>query len=138
MQNSLQNTNQSCYKLMMTFMRIESRFACQVALPKILDVIWQINERKDLCALLAICTNRLRKWIFSIWYSSLPNKRKVWNNSLGRTLDWPKNVLSSQTKIFTLGTTFSHCLGQKQYRKVKNKFFHWFFHPAQAIQSFTT
>ena len=53
-------------------------------------------------------------------------------------LDCPKNALSSQIKNFTLGTTFSHSLGQKQYKKLKVEFFRPFFQPAQAVQSFTT
>ena len=92
---------------------------------------------------------------------SLPHTFQVWNQIAHKSVNFAarKNLLllglnslpfyiyirlaqkyvhSSQTKDFTLGTTFSHCLGQKQYKKVKIKFFHWFFHPAQAIQSFTT
>ena len=53
-------------------------------------------------------------------------------------LDCPKNTFSSQTKNFILGTTFSHSLGQKQYKKLKIEFFHPFFQPAQAVQNFTT
>ena len=55
-----------------------------------------------------------------------------------RILDCPKNALSSQIKNFTLGTAFSHSLGQKQYKKLKIEFFRPFFQPAQVIQSFTT
>ena len=44
MGESMQKTNQLCFMLMMTFMRIESRFARQLGLPKSLVVIRQINE----------------------------------------------------------------------------------------------
>ena len=55
-----------------------------------------------------------------------------------RQIDCPKNALSSQIKNFTLGTTFSHSLGQKQYEKLKIEFCYPFFHPAQAVQIFTS
>ena len=65
----------------------------------------------------------------------------IWQGLGGRPqsrLDCPKNALSSQTKNFTLGTTFSHSLGQKHYRKLKIENFCPFFKPAQAVQNFTT
>ena len=63
---------------------------------------------------------------------------KVSKNFWKCSLDCPKSALSSQIKNFTLGTNFSHSLGQKQYKKLKIEFFRPFFQPAQAIQSFTT
>ena len=54
-------------------------------------------------------------------------------------LECPQNALSSIiTKEFTFGTTFSHFMDQKHYRKLKIEFFHPFLNPAQAIQSFST
>ena len=67
--------------------------------------------------------------LFSRWstkYSRLPNKRRPPNKHRPQksspneyALDCPKNELSSQIKNFTLGTNFSHSLGQKQYKKLK-------------------
>ena len=75
-----------------------------------------------------------------LFYSNEVHRRIIFIscNTFSCRVDCPKNVFSSQTEIFTLGTTFSHSLGQKQFRKVKVKFFHPFFKPAQAVQSFTT
>ena len=53
-------------------------------------------------------------------------------------LGWFKNAFSSETDKIMLGTTFSHYLGIKQCRKPKIENFYTFFHPVQALQSFTT
>ena len=50
----------------------------------------------------------------------------------------PKNAFSSETDKTMLGTTFSHYLGIKQCRKPKIENFYTFFHPVQALRSFTT
>ena len=52
-------------------------------------------------------------------------------------LGWFKNAFSSETDKIMLGTTFSHYLGIKQCRKPKIENFYTFFHPVQALQSFT-
>ena len=50
----------------------------------------------------------------------------------------PKKAFSSETDKKLLGTTFSHYLGIKQCRKLKIENFYTFFHPVQALRSFTT
>ena len=52
-------------------------------------------------------------------------------------LGWFKNAFSSETDKIMLGTTFSHYVGIKQCRKSKIENFYTFFHPVQALRSFT-
>ena len=59
-------------------------------------------------------------------------------SSLHCRLGWFKNAFSSETDKIMLGTTFSHYLGIKQCRKPKIENFYTFFHPVQALRSFTT
>ena len=49
-----------------------------------------------------------------------------------------EKAFSSETIFLGLATTFSHYLGLKQCRKPKIENFYGFFHPVQALQSFTT
>ena len=51
---------------------------------------------------------------------------------------WEEKAFGSETAIIKLGTTFSHYLGLKQCRKPKIEKFYGFFHPVQALWSFTT
>ena len=53
-------------------------------------------------------------------------------------LGCPKNALSSQTEKFIWATAFSHYLGLKHIRTTKILKIYAFFHPNQAVQSFTT
>ena len=59
--------------------------------------------------------------------------REVWY-----PLGCPKNALSSQTEKFIRATAFSHYLGLKHIRTTKILKIYAFFHPNQAVQSFTT
>ena len=63
---------------------------------------------------------------------------KVSNPATTSTLGRLKNAFSSETDKIMLGTTFSHYLGIKQCRKPKIENFYTFFHPVQALRSFTT
>ena len=49
-----------------------------------------------------------------------------------------KKAFSSETIFFGLATTFSHYLGLKHCRKPKIEICYGFFHPAEALRSFTT
>ena len=54
------------------------------------------------------------------------------------TLECPENAFSSQTEKFLWATAFSHYLGLKDIRTTKILKIYAFFHPNQAVQSFTT
>ena len=47
-------------------------------------------------------------------------------------------VVTSKTEKYLWDTKFSHYLGQKHNRNTEIEKFHAFFHPDQAVQSFTT
>ena len=88
-----------------------------------------------------IMTKALKQKYFSSWKylksqeNNNPLILKKWCiGTLGRV----KKAFSSETIFLGLATTFSHYLGLKHCRKPKIENFYEFFHPAEALRSFTT